>query len=183
MGIYAVHLAWMPLSQEPSDPILQTTQYYTGDPAARWSSDPGDAKALFRRANYTAVSATWFEPLKVWGLLYTRAGFVQDPMSTVAARFSPTPWDLESAPEIEIFNPVRESAFGRYIYRPDGDDLKRFQPPAEAVCPGYPYGAFILPRFTRWHESRNELHLVYLMSTFTPYQVQVMSTVLSVSKI
>jgi hypothetical protein len=39
-----------------------------------------------------------------------------------------------------------------------------------------PYGAFILNRFTKWDPSARELTLAYLMSTFNPYQVQVMQT-------
>ena len=45
--------------------------------------------------------------------------------------------------------------------------------------PGNAYGAFLLPeRFTRWDGDTGTLDLYYLLSLWSPYQVQVMRTTL-----
>jgi len=44
--------------------------------------------------------------------------------------------------------------------------------------PGAAYGAFLLERYTRWKNATGELDLYYLMSTGSPYQVQLMHTTL-----
>ncbi len=173
----AVHLAWMPLSKGPVE--LMSVQYYTGDQEApSWSPLQADAKALFPRPNYTALSAAWLEGPRLWILLYTRAGFDRDPYSTVVARMGPTPWSLEDAAEIEIFNPDREQAFGRYLYRPGVDPVKPFEPPGRdpEKDNGYAYGAFLLTPYTTWDNATKELGIYYLLSTFSPYQVHVMHT-------
>lgn len=171
-----VHLAWMPLSHGSFDPVaLTATQYYTGDAAEPWSSSSAKAKGLFARPHYTALSAAWLSEPRKWILLYTCAAYDRDPLSTVVARVADTPWGIEHAVEIEIFNPTKEEAFGHYIYRPYTDQIEPFLPPQKAEA-GYPYGAFLLNPFTTWDPGNRELGLYYLLSTFTPYQVQLMHT-------
>jgi peptidoglycan hydrolase-like protein with peptidoglycan-binding domain len=135
---------------------------------------------------FSSVSATWLPGPKQWMLLYSTAGFDADhpdqqkPTLPIVARFGPNPWTWSD--EVEVFNPCRDRAYGHFMHWPGLDDIDRRVPPtlgsadAWAGEPGHAYGAFVLQRFTRWDAASKELSLAYLLSTFNPYQVQVMRT-------
>ena len=44
--------------------------------------------------------------------------------------------------------------------------------------PGWPYGAFLIDRYTTWNATSRNLTVAYLMSTSSPFQVQLMETTL-----
>ena len=87
---------------------------------------------------------------------------------------------LNAAP-IEVFNPVRDNALGRYMYSdsPDFPDLNNLVASVPNVLPGYAYGPYILNQYTQYDPTDDIATIFYLMSTGKPYQVQVMRSSIS----
>ncbi|MEP6714889.1 MAG: GDSL-type esterase/lipase family protein [Terriglobia bacterium] len=189
----SVHLAWMPL-EKGSDPRRSAIRYYSGGQGTNaWSGSEGDARDLFFTIGYTSLSLAWIPEAKRWLLLYTLAspGAIplnpdrgspnqHNPNGPVVARLGKTPWDWTD--EIIIFDPLRDNALGRFMHRP-GDDLDQVPPvlpPDFNLAYGgevsYAYGPFLLNRYTKWDANARELTIYYLLSTFRPYQVQVMQS-------
>ena len=167
----AVYLAWMPL-RGLNPPRREEILYYTGEPGNLWASDPDEAVELFRLAHqYTSVSAAWLEVPRRFILLYSKANPSDASMAAIVARIGTTPWNLSD--EIELFNPCREHAYGRYMHWPGLDDIDIRVVSSRKAGPGWGYGAFLLNRFTKWNAATRELDL-YLLSLSKPYQVQVM---------
>ena len=114
------------------------------------------------------------------------------PTGPVVARIGTPPFDWSE--EFRLFDPCREHAYGRYMHWPDldaiqvadphrepprSDEERRFLETVRAdKGPGNAYGAFLLERFTRWDGNTGTLDLYYLLSLWSPYQVQVMRTTL-----
>jgi lysophospholipase L1-like esterase len=189
----SVHLAWMPLAKG-SDPHPSTIRYYRGRGGRKrssWSRKEADAQTLFSTIGYTSLSLTWVAEAKRWLLLYSLASpgaiplhnlpadpVQHNPNGPVVARVGTTPWDWSD--EIIVFDPLRDNALGRFMHRP-GDDLNTVAPvlPPEAERayggePSYAYGPFPLNRYTTWRPAARDLTIYYLLSTYRPYQVQLM---------
>ena len=176
-----VHLAWMPL--EPGRPPDQAQiRYWTGKtvPSERWSPPGGEAEAarLFSTKHYwTSLSLGRIGENGDWILLYQKACGPKDsddPQGPIVARVATTPWELSQADEIVIFDPQRENAWGRYMHWPGRDDPSRWPPVFPGEPRGFAYGAFLLDRHTTWNARERTATIWYLMSTFSPYQVQLM---------
>jgi hypothetical protein len=190
-----VHLAWMRLDPNIG-PVASSTRYYTGNPGDPWTKAENDQVSAFNHESeakpvinlppwYSTVSATWFADAKQWIVLYnkgTRAGLPTPenpnprnfPWLPVVARFGPNPWSWTH--EVEIFNPCREAAYGNFMHWPGLDDINSRVLPDYGPDQGSAYGALVMPRFSVWDPVSRELSLAYLMSTWNPYQVQVMRT-------
>jgi hypothetical protein len=112
------------------------------------------------------------------------------------ARIARSPWDFTDATEageIPIFTPIKDGAYRTvaddgtvlnrgYMHRarsPAADGFDQL-PPAIGGN-GFAYGAYLLNRYTRWDAATKTLTIYYLMSTGTPYQVQLMRSQISVS--
>jgi hypothetical protein len=182
LGGDAIHLAWSPLAATPDRPPLSML-YYTGKRhGVLWSTDPNDAGHLLRRDGYTSVSAAWLRGPRRWILIYGTAKHIENggPVGgPVLARLGRTPFELATAPDIEIFHPGREHAYGYYMHQPGLDDINPQSPPHQAPPgdnPGWAYGAYLLNRFTQWDPHTRLIELYYLMSTSSPYQVHLMHT-------
>lgn len=83
----------------------------------------------------------------------------------IHARIGINPWDIGDNSNIEIFNPKREKAIGKYIFREENP-----------IHPGFAYGPYILNNYSRWDKNSSILTITYLMSSGNRYQVQVMKT-------
>jgi hypothetical protein len=176
----AVHLAWMPLvpGRRPS---LNDILYYAGDsqPACqRWDRNPDCAIPLFvlPRKQYTALSAAWLDGPKRWVLIYSKGNDDDLVKAPVVARFGSSL--LSWSDEVVLFDPCRDRAYGAdgYMHWPGIDDITRRVGPFNGFKPTNAYGAFLVPRFTRWNLANRELNLYYLLSLFHPYQVQLMKS-------
>jgi hypothetical protein len=181
----AVHLAFMPLvpGRRPS---LNDILYYAGDsqPACRrWDRNPDCAIPLFvlPRKQYTALSAAWLDRLKRWILVYSKANDDDLVKAPVVARFGNGL--LSWSDEVVLFDPCRDHAYGAdgYMHWPGIDDITRRVEPFNGFNKANAYGAFLVPRFTRWDPASRELSLYYLLSLFHPYQVQLMKTQIAMS--
>jgi hypothetical protein len=181
-----LRVAWLPLRRgNPPDPAA--IRYFQG--GSSWASAESDGVGVFALPpHYTSVSALWCAQVGQWVVTYSLANKVYPldpkdptpnvPAGPVVARFAPTPWGPWSR-EVEIFNPCRERAYGNFMHWSGMDDLHtRIAPSAAAWddSPGFAYGAFMMERFTTFDPLTLDLRLAYLMSTSSPYQVQVMCT-------
>jgi hypothetical protein len=181
-----IRLAWMPLNT-PVTPRLQDIRYYTGRPDFPWSLEPEDAVVLFPHTNtYTHLSATWQQDAKRWILLYSLANDetgVAGEHLPVVARIGTSLWDWTG--EIEIFNPITQGAYGRYMHQVGRDSINpNIPPPQDPSKPehdGWAYGAFLLTHYTKWDENARELIIHYLLSLSSPYQVQLMRSRLQIT--
>jgi hypothetical protein len=184
LGADGIHLAWMPLGE--GDPANAPLQYAAlgEDGTLSWSAQESNGRSLFRQHGYSAVSLLWVEPASRWVLLYSKAGLADPGASLPDRRDGPIVARLGTSladwsDEIPVFDPIRDQAVGRYLHRPGADELHRYPPGMDA--PGWSYGAFQLERLTTWDEATRRLGLTYLLSTFAPYQVQLMRTTLHVA--
>ena len=176
-----VQLAWMPL-QRGRPPDRSQIRYWTGKPntSERWSL-PGreeEAARLFSTKHYwTSLSVGRIPETGDWILLYQKACGPKDgddPQGPIIARVAAAPWELSEASELVVFDPQREGAWGRYMHWPGRDDPSRWPPVLPGEPQGFAYGAFLLNRQTTWDSSEQTATIWYLMSTFSPYQVQLM---------
>jgi hypothetical protein len=185
----AIHLAWMPLEtrvnpvrgQVEGGPKLEEIRYYTGHPSNPWSQNANDAVAVFWMKRQVAwISAAWLEEAGVWVLMHSTSNDQDALEAPIVARIGNSLWDWSS--EIALFDPRREQAYGNYMHWPGVDDIpKRVGPedPAGYDQAGHAYGAYLLDGFSNWTPETRTLDLFYLMSTWAPYQVQVMHSILT----
>jgi Domain of unknown function (DUF4185) len=122
-------------------------------------------------------SVSWVAPLKEWLMLYNCGGAVR-------ARLARAPWGPWSDP-IDIFRPDIDNARCRYMHAEnypwctdhlDGDNSVQ----TGGRDNGDPYAPYVLSRFTR--ATPQGAKIIFLMSTWNPYQVVVMQTNLTSSR-
>jgi hypothetical protein len=154
------YLAWMPLG----GPRLrvQDTLYCTitgPEQTIGWDPNVDHASGLFGVANLADpnhISMAWLEGPRRWILLYGRPE-KDGRKGYVVARIGATPWNWSE--EIPIISPERAGE----LYG--------------MVNPGsWPYGPYILKRFTEWNAAAGELGIYYLISLSIGYQVHLMYT-------
>jgi hypothetical protein len=183
LGSDGIHLAW--ISLEEQDPASAPIQYAAPlGGRLGWSPREQDARSLFPQPGYTAVSLGWVEPAQRWILLYSKAGLADPGAGLPDRRDGPIVARVgtslsEWSDEVAIFDPVRDHATGRWLHRPGLDELHHYPPGMDR--PGWSYGAFLVEHLTRWDPDSRHLELTYLLSTFSPYQVQLMRTTLLVA--
>jgi hypothetical protein len=197
-GHGGVFLAWVPL-QLGRDPDLSKIRYYTirRNPSQRWTTNGADAMPLFKtRWSWSSLSVGRIAEIDRWILLYQRTARPEAPEESIVARFAGTPPDfLDSteAGEITIFTPAQDGAYriasgdGKVLNRgfmhrersPSPDGLERLPPTIGGN--GFAYGAYLLNRYTRWDAATRTFTIYYVMSTGTPYQVQLMRSQLRIA--
>jgi len=189
-GYTGVHLAWMPLIGDT--PNLADVRYFTDLPN-QWDASAERAVPLFGKApNLQSISAAFLKGPQKWIVLHMTADETKRMTGPVIARIGTPPFDWSET--FSLFDPCRESAYGRYMHWPDLDSIqlddpfrtapqsreerKRLEAERAERKPSSAYGAFLLERFTRWDGASQQLDLYYLLSFGSPYQVQVMHTTL-----
>lgn len=184
----AIHLAWMPL-RPGVGPARRDIRYFAG-PVVGWTDDPSRAAALpFNlESHYTSVSAAWIPQVRRWIVIYSEAIDAGNDFAKyrrpIVARISE---DLVAwSDRTVIFDPAGAYGPGGFMHWPGSGDIIQSHipplPPFEPGTtvrqdrPGWPYGAFLLNRFTEWDQPARVLTIRYLLSTSRPYQVQMMET-------
>jgi hypothetical protein len=167
---------------------LQQWQFFTNvdvNGAPKWDTNPAGTQAVFKDGDPPPAgcigefSVSWVAPLKKWLLLYN----CELPgLGTVRARIARAPWGPWSAPT-EIFRADIDNAWCRYMhaesYTPCTDHLDGDNGP-DGRAPGAPYAPFVLSRFTR--ATPHGAEIIFLMSTWNPYQVVIMKMNLTSSQ-
>lgn len=192
-GYSAIHLAWMPLVGDTTP--LNKVRYLANLPN-RWNPQAEECIALFgKQTNLQSISAAYLKGPQKWIVVYMTSNNTDCPTGPIMARIGTPPFDWSE--EFRLFDPCRERAYGKYMHWPDLDPIQMddpFRGPLEHPTdenerrqretdradkvPGNAYGAFLLDRFTRWDAQTRTLDLYYLLSLFSPYQVQLMHTTL-----
>jgi len=176
-------LAYVPLPPN-ADPRFEDWRFLSGFGAVtptsgpcgtpKWSTHQRDAIFLFddreffpgkngvitvvNRGVVGELSLAYIREVGCWVLLY--AG--------VVLRWASHPWGPWSDP-IRLFDFARDHA----KHDEPGDQRPRFIKPGGGM-----YGPYVVPRFTRFDHLTHELTLYYTMSTWNPYQVMLMKSVL-----
>jgi hypothetical protein len=174
--------------------VRHDIRYWAG-PVDGWTDDPWRAAALpFNlESHYTSVSAAWIPQAQRWIVIYSEAinagNDFEKYRRPFVARLSE---DLVTwSDRTVIFHPASAYGPGGFMHWPGSGDiiqshippLPLFEPGSTTVrqdTPGWPYGAFLLNRFTEFNEHARVLTIRYLLSTSRPYQVQMMETRLQV---
>ena len=176
-----VYLAWMPLTPN-QDPRREDLRYYTGHANANgqpWSANAPDATMLFAtRYFWSSISLGRVRSTGRWIVLYqkTLADFAdaftgkpaglhpEERHDGIYARIARVPW--EWSPEVKIFDPDREQAWG-----PDMRD----------EVGGFAYGAFLLNPYTNWDAANRIVTFNYLVSPGSPYGVMLMRSQIQIN--
>lgn len=137
--------------------------------ATRWSTSVEESATLFDHDVVGEFSCEWIEPLQRWVMLYNSA----QPRGIVM-RHAPQPWGPWSAGEV-IFDPDRDEGYGSFMHVAGGRDT--LSDPGREGEWGGEYGPYLIPRFITGDASRCEL--VYTMSTWNPYGVVLMRSVVT----
>jgi hypothetical protein len=174
-------LSWMPLTPGQRPRFDSFRYFHAGK--RQWSDtvDSSPGYELFAHplpGQYTHVSASWLPGPRCWIVLFSAAWDVSHQFEQpITARFSPDLLTWSQA--VPLFSPIREKAFGVWMHDPaSGDDIYPDLPPSGTSGKGWAYGAFIIDRYTTWHDRSRTLTVCYLMSPSSPYQVQLMETTL-----
>ncbi len=177
-GPSGVNLAFIPIVPG-AGPSKQGARYYAGNRS--WLPDESAGRSLFTTCYYwTSLSAGRILGTGKWILLYQLSG-PREVMTShhlpIVARIADTPWEIGNVPEVSVFDPQRDAAWGRFMFGPQEPDSDRNLP--HIGHPAFAYGAYLLHKYTQWDSDHRLLTIFYLMSTGRPYQVQLMKTIIA----
>jgi hypothetical protein len=183
-GIFA---SWMPLHPGRA-PSPSEMRFYKGNdhplpndpPDKAWSVNPWEAKRLFdTRYYWSSISMGRIRSSGKWILLYQKTlpdfanepGFANEPAGAhpekrhdgIYARIGTTPWNW--SPEVKIFDPDRDHAWGKFIDEVDG----------------FPYGAALINPYTNWDAAAHTVTIHYLLSTLHRYGVVLMRSKIQIN--
>lgn len=182
-----VYLAFMPLGTN-GQPIPRANnadrvklRYFSGveNEKSIWTAREGDAIALFDSCEPRSVGERCFPRVGEvsvardqlfggWIMLYDQSGSCAEGNEGVFARVAAAPWGDWSPPE-KVFGKFTDGGLCHFI---DGKDACGHEKKGGA------YGPFIIGPYTKYDLGSQETILYYLMSTWSPYQVLLMRTIL-----
>jgi hypothetical protein len=156
--------------------------YFAGMDAAgapSRSDRESEAKPIIQNGTLGDLSVTWRKNLGLWLMTYDRRALTRG----IAFSYSRTPWGPWSAPQI-LFN-VANDGIGRFIHSPDVDPPDGLAGPVIGkgqmnpdAARGRAYAPYMVERWTKLKGS--ELSLYYVLSTWNPYVVILMKSLLHV---
>ena len=174
-----VYLAAVPANQIEDKTAIH---YFAGlDPATgqpSWRNDESAAHALFAMGNPCVgeLSVHFDATLRLWMLLYNCA----DPRG-IQLQTAARPWGPWSTPEV-IFHPWGDDGYCQFIHKActpqQGDCCDDLAPPGQEGTWGGEYGPYLIEPLTEIDEANEQVTLYYVMSTWVPYNIVVMRTIL-----
>jgi hypothetical protein len=180
-GVYRDSDAYLAIVPEAHFEDGQGTRYFAGLDASqtpKWSEREADAVPVVRNGTIGDLSVTWCPDPGLWLMTYdsrppARRG--------VELSYAPTPWGPWSEPQL-IFDPSRDPGAGRFIHASPNDGLSgpvigRGTANPEAVRGGA-YAPYVVERWTR--RQGNDVSIYYVLSTWNPYVVVLMKSVLRI---
>jgi hypothetical protein len=154
--------------------------YFTKESSGRfsWRPEPDGVAPIFgKETNLIHLSALYIKDLGQWIVVRQSSNPTNNSQGPIIARIGTPP--LAWSTPFDLFDPCRDGVYGKYMHWPElGHDIPWMPDQPFPWLPGAAYGAFLLERYTRWKNATGELDLYYLMSTGSPYQVQLMHTTL-----
>jgi Domain of unknown function (DUF4185) len=184
-----VYLSIVPAAQFESG---QGVLYYAGPDAhgaARWQPRESAAIPIITNGTLGDVSVIWCGELNLWLMTYDSRAPAQ---AGILFSYSATPWGPWSAPQL-LFNAQRDGALGKFIHDPGvspddglaGPVIGKGQKDPAAVHGGA-YAPYLIEHWTKIRRSSRddrELDLYYVLSTWNPYVVVLMSSHLQVASL
>jgi len=175
------------------DEIEQGTMHYLsglGEGCVpQWSRDEAAAQPVVRTDTFTPEGAcvgelsVHFQPdTQTWVALYN-CDFWWVGLHTAA-----TPWGPWTAIPERVFHPCHDGGYCTFIHLPASAPTELCTPctagPNPTFVPGFddvgsPYGPYVIERFSR--RVGDELQLYFVMSTWNPYTVVLMTTRLAMT--
>jgi hypothetical protein len=183
------YLSIVPASQFESG---QGALYYAGleaNGSPHWQPRESAARPIITNGTLGDVSVIWCQDLKLWLMTYDSRAAA---MAGILFSYSATPWGPWSAPQL-LFNARNDGALGRFIHDPGmtpDDGLagpvigKGQNNPAQVH--GGAYAPYMIERWTRVRARSaddGELEIYYVLSTWNPYVVVLMSSRLRITHI
>jgi len=158
-------------------PTKSAWKYYAGSAGLNnspvWSSAAADAVELFNHKQLGEFSCCWIPQLNCWVMLYNSG----QPRG-ITMRTAPNPWGPWSTGQV-IMNPITDQAYGYYMHTSwDIARIDLFSDNSRESEWGGEYGPYLIPRFTAGSQTQCELY--YTMSTWNPYQVVLMRSVVGI---
>ena len=139
--------------------------------APQWLEDERRAQAVVAHPVVGELSVMWHETWGCWLMLYNSS----EPRGIVL-RAAPLPWGPWSDPLV-VFDPWRDRGYCHFMHTSwENRRCDDVHDPGREYEWGGEYGPYLVPRWCRAGEERGTL--VYTMSTWNPYQVMVMESVL-----
>lgn len=163
------------------------TLYFHGTDATgtpMWRANESAAVPIVRNGTLGDLSVTWCKDLGLWLMTYdSRAPATKG----ILFSYSPTPWGSWAPPQV-IFDAQRDGAVGTFIHDPSihpndglaGPVIGKGQKDPDAVRGGA-YAPYVVERWTTVQGSY--LNLYYVMSTWNPYVVELMTTRFSIAPV
>jgi hypothetical protein len=166
------------------------TRYLSGSDATgvpHWDARESAATAVTANGTVGDVSVIWNPQLQLWLMTYDS----RPPAAAgILCSYSATPWGPWSAPQV-LFNARRDGALGKFIHDPAiapddglaGPLIGKGQSQPEAVRGGN-YAPYLVEPWTKvllTPEGNGQIDLYYVLSTWNPYVVVLMSSRLRVS--
>jgi hypothetical protein len=174
------YLAYVPIEQVTAPRngwryFTRTAPQANGHP---WSPNMGDASPLFVDDVVGELSFSHHPDLQKWLLLYNSPGS----SGSIVIRSATVPWGDWSGPaghkefdpypnELVLFN--NPMGFRKFIHE-DGKDSLGDLPPDISDTGGAIYGPYIVSRWNRWNDNTQKQQIYFTMSTWVPYQPQLM---------
>jgi hypothetical protein len=185
-----VFLAWSPLSAEPNvyPSIAAAPQmplwYYAG--SGNWVQGNENAAAAVTTLPYTnQISVTWIPQVQQWVMVYSQAQFAPlgaagdlFPHLPIVFRTASQPWAWSD--EAMLVDPD-DGGLGQYIWRLGGPNSAGLQGVQNnGGNAGFFYGAYLLPRYSRYDAASGILTVYLLASIGNPYQVMLFTSQLQI---
>jgi hypothetical protein len=177
-----VYLAYMPLKdigrptstgEKPSS-IRYFSGYDNQNNRPNWKKEESDAIPLFCSGCVGELSVRWNEFIRKWIIMYN-----SDNPRGIVLRASKKPWGQWSSPMV-IFDPWNDKGLGYFIHWPDHDSISELAPDGEEHKKvwGGEYGPYQIGPYSVGLSNNNCTRIYFTMSTWNPYQVVLMSTVI-----
>jgi len=155
--------------------------------APRWDPNESAATPVIANGTMGDVSVIWMEELKIWLMTFDSRAPAQ---AGILFSSSATPWGPWSTPQL-LFNAQRDGALGKFIHDPGiqpSDGLagpvigKGQRNPGEVHGGNYaPYMVESWTKIRRLSPNNSELDLYYVLSTWNPYVVVLMTSRLRIA--
>jgi hypothetical protein len=184
------YLAYVPIEQVTSPRtgwryFSRTVTDINGNP---WSADLTEASPLFNDPVIGELSLSYHPDLQKWLLLYNN----NNPPGgdKIVIRSATVPWRQWSGPDPHnpsdsypdpcVLFPLADGQ-GKFIHKSGEDDLDLL-PPAKPGKDGGVYGPYLVSRWNRWDRIAQREQVYFVMSTWVPYQPQLMRAQLDLIK-
>ncbi|MGE5545963.1 MAG: DUF4185 domain-containing protein [Solirubrobacterales bacterium] len=140
----------------------------------RWSAREEDSRPLFQQSCIGELSVAWNADLGKWVMMYNCG----EPRSRILVRTADRPWGPWSSPQV-LFDAAADKGFCRFMNNPGEAGCPAVSDPHNPETAGDPYAPYMIARFSRGEPGRYS-DVYFLMSTWNPYNVVLMSARLKV---